>query len=167
MRGCLEGELNIGVIASLPDNALLQTEALLTEELLLALPPKHRLLKQRKITLEDVANEPFILMNELHCLGEQIMGFCRQQGCLPVVRCRCAQLLTVQELVALGHGISIVPAMARDRGRALRLCPACASGKRLETHDSHGVAQRPPSKLLIVMLDKDVARSPLRLCTKD
>lgn len=35
------------------------------------------------------------------------------------IRCRSAQLLTVQQLVALGHGISLVPAMARemDRGR--------------------------------------------------
>jgi LysR family transcriptional regulator, hydrogen peroxide-inducible genes activator len=120
VRGCLEGELNIGVIASPLDNALLQTEALFTEELLLALPPKHRLSKQRKITLEEVAEEPFVLMNELHCLGEQIMGFCRQQDCLPAVRCRSVQLLTVQELVALGHGVSIVPAMARDRDRGRR-----------------------------------------------
>jgi DNA-binding transcriptional LysR family regulator len=38
---------------------------------------------------------------------------------LPVIRCRSTQLLTVQELVALGHGVSLVPAMARqmDRGR--------------------------------------------------
>jgi len=120
LRGCLEGELNIGVIASPVENALLQTEPLFTEELLLALPRKHPLLKKRNITLEDVAEEPFVLMNELHCLGQQIMGFCKQQGCLPVVRCRSAQLLTVQELVALGHGVSIVPAMARDHDRGRR-----------------------------------------------
>lgn len=120
VRGCSEGEFDIGVIASPLDNALLQSEAIFTEELLLALPPKHPLLKQRKITLADVAEEQFVLINELHCLGEQIMGFCTQKGCLPVVRCRSVQLLTVQELVALGHGISIIPAMARDRDRGRR-----------------------------------------------
>ena len=109
----------MGVIASAPDHDSLVSEALFTEELLLALPPKHPLLKQRGIGLEAVAGEPFVLMNEIHCLGEQIIGFCKQQGCLPAIRCRSAQLLTVQELVALGHGVSLVPAMARamDRGR--------------------------------------------------
>ena len=119
VRGCLEGELDFGVIASPIDHDSLASEVLFTEELLLALPPKHPLLKKRGIRLEAVAGEPFVLMNEIHCLGEQIMGFCKQQGCVPVIRCRSAQLLTVQELVALGHGVSLVPAMARamDRGR--------------------------------------------------
>lgn len=120
VRGCLEGELDVGVIASPVDNDLLHTEALFAEELLLAMPPKHPLLKKRRLTLEDVAGEPFVLMNEIHCLGEQVIGFCKQQGCLPVVRCRSAQLLTVQELVALGHGISLVPEMARDMDRGRR-----------------------------------------------
>ncbi len=120
VRGCLEGELDVGVIASPADTDLIHTEALFAEELLLALPPKHPLVKKRRITLEDVAGEPFVLMNEIHCLGEQVMGFCKQQGCLPVVHCRSAQLLTVQELVALGHGISLVPAMARDMDRGRR-----------------------------------------------
>src|SRR5271154_132172 len=39
VRGCLEGELDIGVIASPIDHDLLASEALFTEELLLALPP--------------------------------------------------------------------------------------------------------------------------------
>jgi LysR family hydrogen peroxide-inducible transcriptional activator len=115
VKGCLEGELDIGVIASVPDSDLLHSEALFTEELVLALPARHALLKKRHLRLEDLASESFVLMNEAHCLGEQIMSFCRQRDCLPVVRCRSTQLLTVQELVALGHGISLVPAMARYR----------------------------------------------------
>ncbi len=119
VRGCLEGELDIGIIASLSDQDLLSSEVLFTEELLLALPPRHSLLKKRGLSLEAVVGEPFVVMNEVHCLGEQIIGFCKQQGCLPVIRCRSAQLLTIQELVALGHGVSLVPAMASkmDRGR--------------------------------------------------
>jgi len=119
VRGCLEGDLDLGVIASAPTNELLHSEVLFTEELLLALPLKHPLLKQRRIALKDVVREPFVLMNEVHCLGDQVMGFCKQQGCVPVVQCRSVQLLTIQELVAQGHGISLIPAMARarDRGR--------------------------------------------------
>lgn len=119
VRGCLEGELDVGIIASAPTVGLLSSEVLFTEELLLALPPRHALLKRRSIALADVVEEPFILMSELHCLGEQIMGFCQQQECLPIVHCESVQLLTIQELVSQGHGVSLIPAMASemDRGR--------------------------------------------------
>ena len=120
VRACLEGEVDVGVVASPVDHDLLHSEPLFTEELLLALPPQHRLLKRRRVTLEEIAGEPFVLLNEVHCLGEQVIGFCKQGGCLPAVRCRSAQLLTVQELVALGHGVSLVPAMARGLDRGLR-----------------------------------------------
>lgn len=119
IRGCLEGDLDVGVIASDPQHELLDGTALFTEELLLAMPRRHRLSRKRRITWDQIAEEPFVLMNEMHCLGEQIVGFCKQQGGLPPVRCRSVQLLTIQELVSQGYGVSLVPAMARemDRGR--------------------------------------------------
>jgi LysR family transcriptional regulator, hydrogen peroxide-inducible genes activator len=122
VKACLEGELDVGIIASTVDSDLLHIETLFTEELLLTMPSKHPLLRKREVKLEDVAGEPFVLVNEIHCLGEQIMAFCKQRDCLPAVRCRSTQLLTVQELVALGHGISLMPAMAHsmDRGRRCR-----------------------------------------------
>jgi LysR family hydrogen peroxide-inducible transcriptional activator len=130
VRGCLEGDLDVGVIASPVANDLLHGEVLFTEELLLALPPKHAFLNKRAISWDDLAGEPFVLMNELHCLGEQVVSFCKQQGCLPAISCQSVQLLTIQELVALGRGISLIPAMARqmDRGRrcAYRSLPAPA-----------------------------------------
>lgn len=119
LQGCLEGDLDVGIIASPVKNELLHSEDLLTEELLLAFPPGHSLAKKRQVSWTDVADEPFVLMDELHCLGEQVIGYCKQQGCLPIVQCQSVQLLTIQELVALGHGISLIPAMAceMDRGR--------------------------------------------------
>jgi len=119
VRGCLEGNLDVGVIASSVANDLLRSEILLTEELLLALPPKHAFVTKRSISWDDLTGEPFVLMSELHCLGEQVDRFCKQQDCLPAISGQSVQLLTIQELVALGHGVSLIPAMARrmDRGR--------------------------------------------------
>lgn len=119
IRSCLAGEVDVGVIASPVANDLLHSEPLFTEPLLLAMPASHRLVKKRTVALDDLAEEPFVLMSELHCLGDQIVGFCRQRGYSPVVRCQGVQLLTIQELVAQGHGVSLIPAMAHemDRGR--------------------------------------------------
>jgi LysR family hydrogen peroxide-inducible transcriptional activator len=122
LSACLTGELDLGVAALPIHDDHLHVEPLATEELLLAAPPGHPLLRKRKVTLEDVSREPFVLLSETHCLGEFVVSFCKQQGCQPAVRCRSAQLLTVQELVAQGYGVSLIPATARakDRGRRCR-----------------------------------------------
>jgi LysR family hydrogen peroxide-inducible transcriptional activator len=59
-----------------------------------------------------------VLLDEIHCLGQQIISFCRQNECRPVVSCKTAQLLTVQEMVGLGQGLSLVPAMAAKADRS-------------------------------------------------
>jgi LysR family hydrogen peroxide-inducible transcriptional activator len=112
IKSCLEGETDLGLLALPVQNDQLYVEPLFTEELLMALPKGHRLSKMRKLALADFAEEPFVLLSEAHCLGEQIVSFCKQQSCLPTVSCHSAQLLTVQEMVGLGHGVSLIPEMA-------------------------------------------------------
>jgi len=48
-----------------------------------------------------------------HCLSDNIISFYRQKSFHPVSVERTSQLATVQELVSLNHGISMVPAMAQ------------------------------------------------------
>jgi LysR family hydrogen peroxide-inducible transcriptional activator len=117
----VEGELDLAIVALPISDEHLQAEALLTEPLLLALSPRHRLTRRRHITIADLAEERFILLNEMHCLGEQIVNFCRAHECQPQIACRSAQIATIQSLIALGQGVSLLPEMARraDRSRAL------------------------------------------------
>jgi LysR family hydrogen peroxide-inducible transcriptional activator len=91
-------------------------EPFLEEELLLALPDRHPLAGKRRITFADLNGHSFILLSEMHCLGQQILSLCREESCRPVMICRSAQLLTVQRLVSAGHGISLVPEMACGSG---------------------------------------------------
>ena len=112
IKSCLEGEIDIGLLALPIENEQLDITPLFNEELLLVMPAGHRLQKKRKITIQEMINEPFVLLSETHCLGEHVLSFCKQQSYLPVVSCHSAQLLTVQELVTLGHGISLIPQMA-------------------------------------------------------
>jgi LysR family hydrogen peroxide-inducible transcriptional activator len=93
---------------------------LYTEPLLLALPAGHRLAKRRRITLEDIREERFILLDEMHCLGEQILSFCNDKGCRRIA-CRSSQLSTMQQLIALGQGISLLPAMASNKESGARV----------------------------------------------
>jgi LysR family hydrogen peroxide-inducible transcriptional activator len=68
----------------------------------------------KKITASSLDEYPFVMLNEAHCLSENIAAFCRKQSVQPVTVERTSQLATVQELVSLNHGVSIVPEMARQ-----------------------------------------------------
>jgi LysR family hydrogen peroxide-inducible transcriptional activator len=65
------------------------------------------------VKVEAVDQYPFVMLNEAHCLAENIATFCRGQSIQPVTVERTSQLTTVQELVSLDHGVSIIPEMAR------------------------------------------------------
>jgi len=61
-----------------------------------------------------------VLLDEAHCLSDNIVSFCRQRSFQPVVVERTSQLTMVQELVSLAHGISLIPAMARQCDQSQR-----------------------------------------------
>lgn len=114
LRKCAQGEVD-AVILALPVPARhLEVEELFEEELILVLPAQHGLAKKRMVTMKDIEPYPFVLLDEAHCLTDSIVAFCRQSSFHPVAVERTNQLTTVQELVALGHGISMIPAMARE-----------------------------------------------------
>jgi LysR family hydrogen peroxide-inducible transcriptional activator len=121
---CLGGELDVGIVALPIAERRLRTEALFSEPLVAVVPAKSALAKRPQLALRDVTNEPFVLLDDMHCLGAQTLQLCNDRNCTPAVNCRAAQLLTIQELVALGQGVSLVPEMAargdRDRRRVYR-----------------------------------------------
>jgi LysR family hydrogen peroxide-inducible transcriptional activator len=114
------GDLDLALVALPIHDERLAVEPLFTEPLLLALPRGHRLLKRRRITFADVREERFIVLDEMHCLGEQILSLCREESCHRIA-CRGTQLFTVQTLIAMGQGISLLPEMARRADRGSRL----------------------------------------------
>ena len=114
LRRCQRGESDVGLLAlpaEVPSN--LTFEPLFDEPLVLALPLGHPLAERREVPIDAVRGEPFVLLGEGHCLSDQIRNFCQQRALQPIVTGRTGQLATVQELVALGHGVSFVPEMAR------------------------------------------------------
>ena len=112
IQACLEGDVDVGVLALPISEDQLAIEPLLTEELLLAMAVGHPLATRRHVGMQDVSLERFVLLSETHCLGRQVVSFCKDQSCQPAISCRSAQLLTVQELVAAGNGVSLIPQMA-------------------------------------------------------
>ena len=114
LKSCSQGEIDLAVLALPVPAKYLEVEELFEEELLLVLPPEHPLVKREKIKLNDVEPYPFVLLDEAHCLSDNIVSYCRERSFQPVAVERTSQLAMVQELVSLSHGISMIPAMARE-----------------------------------------------------
>jgi hypothetical protein len=53
-------------------------------------------------------------------LSDTIVSFCRQRSFQPVAVERTSQLAMVQELVSLSHGVSMIPALARQLDQSNR-----------------------------------------------
>ena len=130
VQRCQQGEVDLALVA-LPISARhLEIEPLFEEELQLVMAPDHHLAKRARLTLDDVRQEPFVLLDEAHCLTDSIVSFCRRRAFQPVSVERTNQLTTVQELVALGHGVSLIPKMARDLDESERRIYRSVSGER-------------------------------------
>jgi len=113
LKRCSHGEVDLAILA-LPITAkYLEIESLFEEELVLVMPTNHSLVKKKSISLKDVRELSFVMLGEGHCLSDNIAAFCQRQQVQPVSIERTSQLATVQELVSLDHGISMVPKMAQ------------------------------------------------------
>jgi LysR family hydrogen peroxide-inducible transcriptional activator len=114
----LAGELDVGLMALPIRDERLHVESLFSEPLVMALPPKHRLARKAEVKLADVVEEPFILLDDVHCFGDQVLSFCRRGGLEPRVVCRGEQIVTLLAMVAAGEGVSVVPEMAATADQA-------------------------------------------------
>ena len=113
LKRCQLGEVDLGILALPVSVPYLEVEPLFEDELFLVLPAGHALAGKKSVGMEDLKAEPFVLLSEAHCLSDSVQAVCHQSDFQPVATGRLNQLATVQELVALGHGVSLVPEMAR------------------------------------------------------
>lgn len=107
-----DGEIDLAILARPLNVKYLEVEDLFEEELLLVIAADSELCREPVIGLERIESMPFVLLGEAHCLSDNILHFCRHNAFNPVALERTSQLATVQELVSLGHGVSLIPAMA-------------------------------------------------------
>lgn len=114
-------EIDLALVSDPIRDARFEVKALLTEELLLALPTGHRLASRKTVAASELDQERLIVMREGHCLGEQVLGFCDRRSIHPQISFRSAQIETIQALVRGGLGVSLIPAMAAGQGRSAGL----------------------------------------------
>ena len=109
VKHIVEGKLDIGIMSLPLSNKLIATQEICTEQLLVASSPQQDFLGRTTLKTKELEEFPFIALNEIHCLGEQVQSFCYQQDVNLDIVCYTSQLSTVQSCIALGLGVSLVP----------------------------------------------------------
>jgi LysR family hydrogen peroxide-inducible transcriptional activator len=114
LRRLHDGDVDLAILALPISGSQLHVEPLFTEELQLVLPLRHSLASKSRLTIKDLTDEPFLLLNDSHCLTQNTLSYCERRQFQPLVTSRISQLTTLQELVTLGQGVSLIPRMAAE-----------------------------------------------------
>lgn len=116
------GRLDLGILSLPVRHPALVTLPLLEEPMSLAVPRSHPLWKRRrKVTLRELANEPFLLLREGHCFREDVLRTCNRLRVTPNVVFEAGQLETLIAMVGTGVGVTLLPRMARAAARLQRI----------------------------------------------
>ncbi|EPX9550730.1 LysR family transcriptional regulator [Klebsiella michiganensis] len=118
-----EGALDLGLMRNtqLPDT--LAWERVLREPLLAMVPRDHPLASQQRVSLRELAREPFVFFDPHVGTGlyDDILGLMRRYDLTPAITQEVGEAMTIIGLVAAGLGVSILPASFR-RVQLLEMC---------------------------------------------
>jgi LysR family hydrogen peroxide-inducible transcriptional activator len=110
-----DGKLDAGLLALPVNDDSLRVEALFYEPFFAALPAGHALSKQRELQVADIMAEKLLLLDEGHCLREQALDVCGT-GSRGREEVRATSLETLRQMVGMGLGLTLLPALAVDAG---------------------------------------------------
>lgn len=108
------GEVDLCISSPLSERPGVTWAPLMTEEILLAVPPGHRLAGRSSIHLSEVAQEPFISLKPGYGVRDLTNRFCQQAGFTPSIAFEVDELTVVSGLVGAGFGVAFLPALARS-----------------------------------------------------
>lgn len=115
----LEGAIDLGIVGLPPHRAEFEAEPLFEDRMLLAVSKRHRLwrARTRRVALRDLADEPFLLLQDGHCFRSDVLKLCERSRLNPHVVFEGGQFDTLVALAATGAGITLIPEMARAHYR--------------------------------------------------
>lgn len=109
------GDIDAGLLRfPLTQTGRVQIAPIERDVFVVALPAEHALARRRRLTLADLAQEPFVLYSAQEVPGLHAMAMlaCQQAGFVPRVQQEAVQVQTVVSLVESGLGVALVPSVA-------------------------------------------------------
>lgn len=107
------GQTDLSLLSLPLEIPTLAYEVLGEERIVLAVPPEHRLASRStagiRTALEELKDEPFIVLKEGQGFRKMTVELCREAGFEPQIVFESNNMETVQSLVAAGMGVTLVP----------------------------------------------------------
>ncbi|KUO65304.1 MAG: LysR family transcriptional regulator [Alphaproteobacteria bacterium BRH_c36] len=119
-----DGKLDVLLLALPIKHSDVEVEPLFEDRFVLALPGDREMTEDVRATPEFVEHERLLLLEEGHCLRDQALSYCELQQVKNLNTFGASSLSTIVELVAAGHGITLLPEISlgvESRGRSLNL----------------------------------------------
>jgi LysR family hydrogen peroxide-inducible transcriptional activator len=108
------GDIDMGIVAlPIPTDGLETTE-LYHEAFTLAVPTAHPLAGRDRVRVEDLKGEPLLLLEDGHCLRDQALEVCSRVHVQEEQDYRATSLETLRQMVAAGHGVTLLPELAAE-----------------------------------------------------
>jgi LysR family hydrogen peroxide-inducible transcriptional activator len=121
------GEIDVGVLALPVALDGLEAADLYDEPFTLAVPASHALADHDRIRIDDLRGETLLLLEDGHCLRDQALEVCSRIRVNEAQDYRATSLETLRQMVAAGHGITLLPELAAEApfggARGLRIKP--------------------------------------------
>lgn len=130
MAAVLGGRAEIGLTFESESMDGLEFVPLFEDDFVLICPPEHPLASAQSVTWQQVEQFPFIAMNWGSTLRRWIDEVCAKRGLQLNTVAEGGQLVMLGELVAVGLGVSVVPALtqAQMKAKGLMCIPLRHSG---------------------------------------
>jgi LysR family hydrogen peroxide-inducible transcriptional activator len=121
------GEIDLGVLALPVPLDGLESGELYDEPFMLAVPAAHALADVERVKVDDLRGETLLLLEDGHCLRDQALEVCSRIRVNEAQDYRATSLETLRQMVAAGHGITLLPELAAETpvgtARGLRIKP--------------------------------------------
>jgi DNA-binding transcriptional LysR family regulator len=158
VEGLQSGTIDVGFIRPPAGFEDVDVEPIDQEAVVAVLPVGHRLARRRRVRLEELGGEAFILLArpEAPGLHDAFMLAMARAGTVPRIVQEVAELQTAIGLVAAGAGITLVPASVAALGRPDVVSVAVAGGPVVEL--AVAVAHGPRSPIVSAFLESAGAR---------
>ena len=114
-----EGAVDIALVILPVRQDVLDTQALLREELVVAVSRSHPLAKRRTIAVSDLRDTPLVMFREGYDLRSATEAACRAAGFAPTFAVEGGEMDGVLRLTAAGLGAAIVPSLVVEPGGPL------------------------------------------------
>ncbi|MDR3491367.1 MAG: LysR substrate-binding domain-containing protein [Gammaproteobacteria bacterium] len=114
MEKLKQGKIHAAITALPMNESGMTTTPLFEEEFLLTISHSHALAKRKTIKHEELDSKNILILEDGHCMRDQVLSFCHQANATETLHFRATSLEALRHMVAAGSGMTLMPRLATE-----------------------------------------------------